>query len=456
MRRFLSFGLPLLMAALDTGCGGDWLLLGLPDGVEVRYHSLLPSGNAFQVACDTANAAVWADPVERNKMKIRCLVALASANGQTIKEDPSIRIVAEIQEQGKKPADGRQVTFTTDLGSFQPFSPSYKQPVREIKISITSGTATANLYSFPGEYGTATVTASYETIGYKNVSDSVSVKVNLGLRALAENNCQLGRYPSNDGFVFLLSPTCDPLDVEPLDGEPYFMEGGKIYNPRDGILTMLFYVDGAEGFIDENNNGVYDAGESFTGYDQPEPFLDANDNGLRDEGENFIDLDGDGSWTQANGKHDDASTIWSATHIVFSGRPHFGAKTSRFEPSGINIAAGSTQEISLFLVDINNNPIAGTSGKLTFRAEGGASISGSDTAQLRNTAGVVYSREGVISVPSLTEERDYSLVLQDRSSSQPEAVTLRTTLEWLPAPATADYNPTRQTEQLPVLSGTAQ
>ncbi len=448
----------LLPALVLGGCGGDGLRLSLPDGNQVRYLSQKPSGRNFNVNCDAKNASVWASNEERNSMRLRCVATLADASGQTLPAAASIRLVAEVTEQGHKPEDGSEVHFVTDKGSFAPFGPDNPEAVTEIDVGTQGGLATASLYTYPGSSGEARVTASYQTIGSKNVSDSTRVVVSEGLRAMVESNCPIVRYADETTpFSFLIAPSCEPADVEPQSGEGSHMDGGIIHNPRDGILTVVFAVDGEEGFIDSNNNGSYDSGEPFAGFDVVEPFVDVNDSGSFDEGEPYLDVDGDGQWSDANGKWDSDAVIWKATHIMFSGRPHLSAKTTHFEPSGINIQAGGSQALILYLMDINMNPIpGGGDGWVRFNVEGGAEISGDSDKVLKDVLGASFTDDGKIIVQSLQQDRSYNITLDDGDPGAPEPVTLKTTIDWRPAPENEEYSPAEQSEILPEVTGTAQ
>ncbi len=119
-----------------------------------------------------------------------------------------------------------------------------------------------------------------------------------------------------------------PRDVEPLVAdsaqkpsarlaEPSALDGSARRNPRDGLVTLIAYVRGEEFFHDLNGNGLYDEGEPF--YDQGEPFVDANDNGTWDHDELFVDVNNDGQWNGPNGQYDADTTIWTFTHVLYTG-----------------------------------------------------------------------------------------------------------------------------------------
>ncbi len=448
----------VLALFLAAGCGGDSLRLSLPQGNELKYTDPKPSLKHMTVTCDTTNASVYISNDIRSQMRLRCVVELKDNNGSAITSDASIPIVAEVTEQGHAPEDGSTVTFTTTAGSFEPISEWSTEPVQETQVETRGGKATALLYAFPGESGQATVTASFVTINETTVTDSTTVNVGTGLGAIVESGCQVRRvYEEGAPFVFLLTPTCDPLDVEPMPGEPSHMEGGIIHNPRDGLFSMVFYVDGEEAYNDLNQNGEYDEGEFAFGSDQGEPFVDANDNGTYDSGEPFVDEDGDGAWTDANGRWDGEKLIWQTARIMFTGPPHESPDTTHFDPSGIAIDAGGRQDINLYLMDINHNPIAANASydQIQFTVEGGANIT-TDTLALKQTMGVTFSEDGkTIEVSSFSEDRSYQVTLEDADPNAAENVTLKTTVRWTPAKSN-DYSSTDQQEMsLSDITGTA-
>jgi hypothetical protein len=112
-----------------------------------------------------------------------------------------------------------------------------------------------------------------------------------------------------------------PIDVDPLAGEfnrAYDSGcGTRTHNPRDGLNTIMVAVQGEEGFVDLNGNGVYDDGEPFI--DSAEPFVDMNDNNVWDEGEPFIDVNQNQKWDGPNGKWDADTVIWAETRVLYTG-----------------------------------------------------------------------------------------------------------------------------------------
>src|SRR5262249_28977993 len=164
-----------------------------------------------------------------------------------------------------------------------------------------------------------------------------------------------------------------PADVLPLGGE--FSKsydagcGNAIHNPRDGLATVIVAVQGEEGFVDLNGNGVYDMGEPFV--DAGEPFIDANDNNIRDQDEFFIDVNQNGKWDGPNGVWDAQTVVWGETRIVYTGAAEPSA--SRWlDPADVGMLPGPTQGVfflatampptstasSVYFSDQNFNPLA--------------------------------------------------------------------------------------------------
>ncbi|HUU03023.1 MAG TPA: hypothetical protein VM425_16440 [Myxococcota bacterium] len=457
---WIFIALAVLMA-LAAGCGGDSLKLSLPDGNVVKYMDAKPSGSNLSASCSTQNAAALADSTETGMMKISCSVLPKDASGASLPTAASIRIVAEVKDQGNAPQDGVLVHFTTTKGSFEPFGDAAASAVKETDAEISSGSATANLYTFPGEQEEGRVTASFTTMSESSISDSTQVIVTPGIGFMVESACGMARVESasSNEAAFELTPSSEPMDVEPLSGEPNHMVSGIIHNPRDGLLSIVFYVDGEEGYTDSNSNGKYDSGEPFFGNDLAEPFVDANDNGEYDSGEGYIDVDGDGQWSDANGRWDGETVIWTMVHIMFTGKPDESIDTTHFEPSGINIDSGGSQQFTLYLMDINHNPIASNTGSdhVEFNTDSGANVV-TGTITLTKSMGIEFTDDGKVDINSLDknhEDRYYQVTLDDSDPDAVESVTLHTLVEWTPAPPSGDYSPTMMNQALGDLTGTA-
>jgi hypothetical protein len=164
-----------------------------------------------------------------------------------------------------------------------------------------------------------------------------------------------------------------PPDVTPLPGELSvtndFGCGSRTANPRDGYVTVIAWVGGEEGFVDANQDGVYDPGEPFV--DEGEPYVDGNDNGSWDPGEWFLDVNGDGAYTGPNGRWDADTIIWSQARVVYTGLPQLfvaapgGAVPPLAEPPPppFSVRAGpppTTSFYEILFTDILLNPLGAT------------------------------------------------------------------------------------------------
>jgi len=165
-------------------------------------------------------------------------------------------------------------------------------------------------------------------------------------------------------------------------------EGKFLGLPPSGIVTTLATTRGEEPFVDTNGNGVYDVGEPFT--DIPEPFIDYNGNGKYDPPEPFTDTNGNGRWdqgepftdTNGNGQYDDnrfelfidvnGNGVWDAAQspnewqsdaVIFATIDVTFSANSLvlLDPQTFTIPDGGSQTFSLFVGDVNSNPLVGGS-----------------------------------------------------------------------------------------------
>ena len=132
----------------------------------------------------------------------------------------------------------------------------------------------------------------------------------------------------------------DPGGV--LKGHPIGAGTGKA-----GYLTVLAMAKGQEPFSDNNNNGIYDAGDTFTPalHDFGEPFVDANENGIHDVGEPYNDSNLDGVYSGPNGVHDVDTVIWNSIVVVLS--------TKDYTVTSV----GGPLSYTFTVLDKNNNPV---------------------------------------------------------------------------------------------------
>ena len=225
--------------------------------------------------------------------------------------------------------DGQMVTFRTNKGSFDE-----QRDQKVIDVPSSAGSASVTLFR-ACDLSDATVSASFQTINRTNPSATFDVNFpsvpavtnrDLGFTCAASNiaaldeglvgesltiNCTLtapNRAALSPGFAaeagrFSLGEATgnercsiqpityqvvvgedQPQNVAPLphrciDVLSYPSAGdGRAgidthRNPRDGLVTLVTFVQGAEGFDDQNQSGTWDLGEPFD--DLPEPYVDA-------------------------------------------------------------------------------------------------------------------------------------------------------------------------------------
>lgn len=144
--------------------------------------------------------------------------------------------------------------------------------------------------------------------------------------------------------------------------------------PADGRVTILATAVGEESFVDANpSNGQYDDAETFT--DLPEAFLDEDEDGVFDANtEPYVDQDNEGDYDGANGKYNgllckgpskcdtnsERVTLRESIVIVLSGSS-FNVNLS---PASVNLDGG-TATVVVSIADINGQvPPAGTTIKV--------------------------------------------------------------------------------------------
>lgn len=312
-------------------------------------------------------------------------------------------------------ADGTEVQFNTDLGTFVDEEGQSTYVTRYLSGGSTyaelisseqpgSATVTVTYYTTEGDYGTSSIripfyllpvsgnnislTCDRTNIGaFREPQPEIGVRCELIMNDREGDKVKISSLsPSDWGFVaeagsfssdiseddngrvfvtyYVQGGNSEPVDTEPLSGEPSRPDDfgqRDTRNPRDGLVTLLAYVKGEEGFQDTNSNGVWDSSEIF--YDIGEPFLDVDDDGIFDElkGDTYIDVDNNGRYTEANGIYDKETYVWAIFKILWTGQPHEKVDATRIETQGNNfeIPSGETQRFNLYLVDQNLNPISG-------------------------------------------------------------------------------------------------
>jgi hypothetical protein len=252
-----------------------------------------------------------------------------------------------------------------------------------------------------------------------------------------------------------------PYDVEPLPGEPSRLgRTGRTHNPRDGLVTVLAWARGEEGFHDINSNGRFDPdlGETFD--DRGEPFLDVDDDGRFDpvRGDTAIDVNGDGEYTPANGVWDADTVLWATTKLLWTGAPHQSSETSRIElqTQGAVVPAGAMRAVTIRLLDGNMNPVAAAEGdqfSVISDCAYACTLS-TNSFSLTNTMGFTLDESGQV-VGDLFEAPVYEVsVTNTNQFSEPLSFIIRVTMRTTPAPLTSTLGrPVRLNTDLIPMSG---
>ena len=138
-------------------------------------------------------------------------------------------------------------------------------------------------------------------------TDGVEVQISVLLSNLVGN-------PAVDGqIVEFVSPELGIFQQEICVVEglgcsvTWISAGNRVTNPLEATpeqrsILVMAIVPGAEEFIDENGNDLYDPGEPFA--DFPEPWVDENGSGAYELGEHFEDLNNNGVLDGGNGLWD--------------------------------------------------------------------------------------------------------------------------------------------------------
>ncbi|BBO90822.1 invasin domain 3-containing protein [Desulfosarcina ovata] len=234
-------------------------------------------------------------------------------------------------------------------------------------------------------------------------------------------------------------PVIDPIpggeDVAPFDWENELMDyvsttygWAGTTHPRDGLVSILVYTEGEEGFDDLNANGVYDSGETFEDTID-DPFIDYNDNGeydgtdSSDPAEIYNDANDTTGWDSYNGIWDDQKDIFYNFKILITGEPHIA-----IAPTTFNIADGGSQSFTFLVCDENLNYLSeGTS--ISVSIEGGGKLF-ADEIELDDSSALPGING---SYTSHLPQIEYNATIMDSDSgdsNDPVLTTLTITVNW--------------------------
>jgi len=157
--------------------------------------------------------------------------------------------------------------------------------------------------------------------------------------------------------------------------------------PADGRLTVLATAIGEESFTDADGNGVFTAADGFRltasgglpAQDLGEPYLDINENDAYDIGEPFYDFNTNALRDSPDSKFNGAlcqdaarcpdltvdptrksAPIGASTVVIFSGSNALITKTDGTALTSLTMPVSSTTGITVWVRDINGNPMPGS------------------------------------------------------------------------------------------------
>ncbi|HZN95139.1 MAG TPA: hypothetical protein VFB81_20645, partial [Myxococcales bacterium] len=234
---------------------------------------------------------------------------------------------------------------------------------------------TVNFVAEAGTVSTSVITAPFN---FNNPSDP-----NIGRASFTfSTRAGTGRALPVDVTPLASAPGQDPSPRSP---EPSYPSGSLTLNPRDGLLTVVAYVNGEEYFNDSNGNGAYNFGEQF--YDQGERLVDADDDGAWALGESFFDENNNGVWDGPDGLYQSDKQVWTEYRLLYTDLPFNGLLVPNpfsgpclppdagtpAPDAGLPLAKGTFVNLDIFASDRHLNiPSAGTAFTITHTANKGS------------------------------------------------------------------------------------
>ncbi len=156
-------------------------------------------------------------------------------------------------------------------------------------IIISTGVAVANRFSMSYQ--------PHNPVGAFNI-DGITVQINIIASDVFGNN------PTDGTRVSFVAPESGNVQssCELVDGACSVTWRSTAPRPANMRVEVIAYTDGAENFVDNNGNSLFD-GADGTIADMGEPYADENEDGDYDLGEFFFD-------TNRNGVRNSGNTLW--------------------------------------------------------------------------------------------------------------------------------------------------
>ena len=258
-------------------------------------------------------------------------------------------------------------------------------------LTITTGLPTQDFFSLSVEK------PNIEGWGYNFKTSKLSI--------IASD--RLGE-PVPDGTVInFITEGCQitPAYCTTISGTCYVTFTSADSRPANGRVTVLASALGEKSFVDTTGNGnnVYVSGDTF--YDLGDPYIDANENGLWDTGETFISMGGSGNcYTQPGnlpltGEYGTlgnipsvagtCSGVWGTAYVRRSAVMVLSGSTASLSPTSGSMASSCTKTFPLRLYDLHNNPMPANTAVTTATNNVIYTANGATTATAA-TVNVVY------------------------------------------------------------------
>ncbi len=295
----------LTVTYVSNGCSGE-------DTITATTTTLL--GNTIEAS---GTVTIEADTVLSVQF-IEATPTQLSLRGVGGTETAQVRF--QLVGQQSAPIVGESITFSlnTSVGGLNLAETSaVSNNQGEVTAIVQSGTAPA----------TAIVTATHDATGVSGSSNGINVSTGVP----QANRLSLSRSFGNprafnfDGTEVDFNIIASDQVGNPVPNGTVISfaspEGGSIPSscttdggrcsvtwvssdprPADGRATVIAFTSGAEEFDDVNGDAIFDDGDNFTPeMDLDEPFVDENENGIYDAGEFFFDFNNNGSIDLADG-----------------------------------------------------------------------------------------------------------------------------------------------------------
>ncbi|MDX2011486.1 MAG: Ig-like domain-containing protein [Myxococcaceae bacterium] len=278
--------------------------MGVP-GVPVSFQLVgAPTGTSVD-PMQVTDAMGLATATVRSGLTVGTFVVRATALTLTV-DSPTIGV------RGAKPTNRG---FTLSCSRVNVSAYTVAVPPRPVQIMCNVGLT--DRYNNPVGTGTAVRLNSEAGAVPNNVATAAfmpgSSTANEG-RATFTFATDQGVFPPVDVTPFMPDSLQFPF---PRFAEPFRTVGPLTANPRDGLVTIIAYLQGEEDFRDNNNNGMWDVGEQYI--DQGEPLLDSNDNNVWDQNEFYVDTNNNNMWDGPNGQWDATTQIWTDFRLLYTG-----------------------------------------------------------------------------------------------------------------------------------------